>query len=139
MTAPLVCRKGLQRLAEVSCGTVGGIAFNKMGLFTNNMQIAVDMTLAALTECALVGYAKQNLVGATAVISINGAEELVTYLPVTFNFAAYLAPQVTIYGWFTIESVTNLLSGLRLLPAPYVVPLAGGTVIVTLTIPVKNG
>lgn len=139
MTAPIICRKGLQRIAEVTCGTVGGIPFNRMGLFTNNMQPAIDMTLAAVTECALAGYARQIPVGATAVISINGPEELVTYLPLTFTFAPYVAPQVSIYGWFTIESVTNLLSGLRLLTVPFPVPLGGGNLVVTLTLPVKNG
>jgi len=139
VTAPLITRKGLQRIAEVSCGTVGGIPFFRMGLYTNNVVPAVDMTLAAITECALAGYARQIPVGATATISINGSEELVTYLPLTFNFAAYAGPQVSIYGWFTIESVTNVLSGLRALSVPYAVPLAGGAVVVTLTIPVKNG
>ncbi len=139
MTAPICTRKGLQRLAEVACGTVGGIAFNRMGLYTNNIVPGVDMTLAALTECVLVGYARQIPAGGTATITINGDQELVTYLPLTFTFAAYAGPQITIYGWFTVESVTSLLSGLRPLSVPFPVPLAGGNLVVTLTIPVKNG
>jgi len=139
VTAPLINRKGLQRLAEVACGTVGGIPFFKMGLFTNNFQPAVDQTLAVLTECALAGYVRQNCVGATATISVNGNEELVTYLPITFTFNPYAGPQVLIYGWFTIESVTSLLSGTRLLSSPFPVPLGGGNLVVNLTIPVKNG
>lgn len=139
MTAPLITRKGLQRIAEVTAGTVGGIPFFRMGLYTNNIVPGVDMTLAAITECTLGGYARQIPVGGTATISVNGSEELVTYLPLTFTFNPYAGPQVLIYGWFTIESVTNLLSGLRALSAPFAVPLGGGNLIVNLTIPVKNG
>lgn len=139
MPSPLLTRWGLQRLAEVACGTVGGIAFNRMGLFTNNVQYGIDMSLADLTECTLAGYARQIPAGGTAVISVGAAEQLVTYVPLTFTFNPYVAPQVTIFGWFTIESVTNRLSGMRILSPAFLVPLAGGTLNVTLTLPVKNG
>lgn len=139
MPAPLLTRWGLQRLAEVACGTVGGIPFNRMGLFTNNIQYGIDLSLADLTECALAGYARQIPAGGTAVITIGAQEQLVTYLPLTFTFAPYVAPQVTIYGWFTTESVTSRLSGFRLLSPSFAVPLGGGNLNVTLTLPVKNG
>ncbi len=139
MATPVLTRAGMRRLAEVACGTVGAIPFQKMRLYVNDVYPGIDKKLGDLVECTLTGYVQQFPNGAAAVITDDLNQCLVTYPAVTFTFAAYAGPQVFIHGWYLCDSIASNLTGMRYFEPAIGIPLAGGTMVITLELPVRGG
>jgi hypothetical protein len=106
----------------------------RLRLYTNNHAVVVGDVWAALTECALAGYAFALTVPANWTITTAApvGYSVATYPAVTFTFNAY-AGGVTIFG-FAITTTANLLLVGGLLDTAFVVPAGGGSLTINLTL-----
>lgn len=98
----------------------------QMGLYTNNYALLETDTFAALTECAVAGYARQNLSGWSAPTNIGGG--VWDSIAGNATFLNTGGSAVTIYGFFYFGISRGIFYGGALLAAPLILP-AGGNLI----------
>ncbi len=103
-----------------------GVDTVNMGLYTNNHALAETDTIAAITEAANAGYARQLLSGWGAPVGPVGGVWDSIAANVTFSNSS--GSPVTIYGFFFIGVTRGVFYGGGLFPTPLTLP-AGGTLI----------
>lgn len=138
MSTPQIVRYGARRMAEFAANQSAVILFNKMRLFISDSFETFETTLGDVTECNYAGYAEQTLNGAAAVLTNNASQVIATFPAVTFTLSAYAGPAKIIYGWYTVDDSGPAMTSIRRLSTPYTVPAGGGSVVVTLAIPLRN-
>lgn len=121
---------GVQKLNERFLHTSSN-ADLVLRLYTNNHTPVQTDTHSAFTICTLSGYADATLTGASWTGSLSSHVWTANYPAVTFNFSAY-GGGTTIYGAL-LEDGSNNTYAAGLLDTPYVVPAAGGSLVINPT------
>jgi hypothetical protein len=97
-------------------------------LFSNNVSPGDSTTLAALTECAFTGYAKQTLTAASWVsLGVSSHIGALAYPTVTFSNTG--GGSTVVYGWYITDVADAILVSVGLLDgSPVTIPATIGTV-----------
>lgn len=113
-------------------GISAAIAF-RLQCFTNNLTLDEATELGDLTLTSLSGGSAVTLSSGSWSPSISTGLYTATYPDVTFTFAAYVGSPVTIYGAAVFDNTLSKLLWAEKLPTPFVVPNAGGILVVAVT------
>jgi hypothetical protein len=110
-----------------------------LNLYQSNTTPNAFTTLGDLTPCNGVGYAAATVTNANWLIAtpVGTTYAEAGYSEQTFTFGVNPSPQ-DVYGYYVTDTLGNLLWLERFTNAPFVVPAAGGTISVTLTINLEN-
>jgi hypothetical protein len=136
--AAIVVNDGLDQVARRLLGLQVGAPALYLGLFANNVPIAVGTRLADLAEIIAPGYAGVPLTIANWAGGTNAGLSQYSYPVVTFTFTAGAPAGTQVFGYFVSETTTELLMWAENLPVAFPVLPAGGTLSVTLVWQDKN-
>ena len=110
-----------------------------LGLYQNNLTPNSLTTNSDIIPVSAVGYAQSTITNANWSVAtpIGSTYAEAGYAEQTFTFGVN-PTAIDVYGYYVTDSSNRLLWLERFTNAPFVVPMAGGTISVTLTINLEN-
>lgn len=123
---------GVNLLDKFLLGKVLTLGY-EVRLYTNIVSIGPATLTADFDECLLSGYAMQLLVASSWTGGVAGEVATYVYPTLTYSFAAYAGPTVTIYGYYVTDPATGITLACEPFAPAYPVPLTGGAITLDLT------